>query len=51
MCPSKDLDFTFIMMLKFSRCTVSNDNYSTLYGPLHTTGLFSYYRIMIVFES
>ena len=26
---SKDLDFTFIMMLIFSSCTVSNDNYST----------------------
>ena len=28
---SKDLVLTFIMMLIFFRCTVSNNNYSTLY--------------------
>ena len=28
---SKDLVFTFIMMLIFSRCTVSFDNYSKLF--------------------
>ena len=28
---STDVVFTFIMMLVFSRCTVSIDNYSTLY--------------------
>ena len=28
---SKELDFTFIIMLIFSRCTVSINNYSTLY--------------------
>ena len=28
---SKDLVFTFLKMLIFSRCTVSFDNYSTLY--------------------
>ena len=28
---SKDLVFTFIMMLIFSRCTVLINNYSTLY--------------------
>ena len=28
---SKERPFTFIMMLIFSRCTVSFDNYSTLY--------------------
>ena len=28
---SKDLVFTFIMMLIFSLCTVSIDNYSALY--------------------
>ena len=27
----KELAFTFIMMLIFSRCTVSLNNYSTLY--------------------
>ena len=49
---SKDLVFTFILVLIFSSCTVSIYNYSALYyGPLHTTGLFSYYRIMIMFES
>ena len=49
---SKDLVLTFIMMLIFSCCTVLINNYSTLlYGPLHTTGLFSYCRIMIIFES
>ena len=29
---SKDLVFTFIMMLIFSCCTVLIDNYSTLYN-------------------
>ena len=49
---SKDLVFTFIMMLIFSRCTVSINNYSTLY-MVHSIPLafFSYYRIMIIFES
>ena len=49
---SKDLVFTFIMMLIFSRCIVSINNYSTLY-MVHSIPLafFLYYRIMIVFES
>ena len=49
---SKDLVFNFIMMLIFSRCTISINNYSTLY-MVHSIPLafFSYYRIMIIFES
>ena len=49
---SKDLVFTFIMMLIFSRCTVLINNYNTLY-MVHSIPLafFSYYRIMIIFES
>ena len=49
---SKDLVFTFIMVLIFSRSTVSINNYSILY-MVHSIPLafFSYYRIMIVFES
>ena len=48
---SKDLVFTFIMLLIFSRSTVSINNYSTLY-MVHSIPLafFSYYRIMIIFE-
>ena len=44
---SKELAFTFKMMLVFSRCTVSFNNYSTL----HTTGWFSCNRIIIIFKS
>ena len=44
---SKELAFTFIMMLVFSRCTVSFNNYSSL----HTTGWFSCNRIIIIFKS
>ena len=49
---SKDLVFTFIMMLIFSRCTVSINNYSTLY-MVHSIPLafFHIYRIIIIFES
>ena len=49
---SKDLVFTFIMMLILSHCTVSFNNYSTLH-MVHSIQLafFSYYRIMIIFES
>ena len=49
---SNDQVFTFIMMLIFSRCTVSINNYSTLY-MVHSIPLafFSYSRIMIIFES
>ena len=41
---SSELAFAFIMMLVFSRCTVSINNYIT-------TDLFSYYRIIIICES
>ena len=44
---SKDQAFTLKMILIFSRCTVSFNNYNTL----HTSGLFSCYRIIIIFES
>ena len=49
---TKDLDFTFITMLIFSLCTVSINNYSTLY-MVHSIPLafFHIYRIMIIFES
>ena len=48
---SNEQAFTDILMLVFSRCTVAFNNYSTFfYGPLHTTGLFSCYRIIIEFE-
>ena len=49
---SKELAFTFIMMLVFSRCTVSFNNYSTLYMA-HSIPLacFSCNRIIIIFES
>ena len=46
----KELAFTFIMMLIFSGCTVSFNN-PIIYGTLHTTGLFSCYRSIILFES
>ena len=49
---SKDLVFTFIMMLIFIHCTVKINNFQhVIHGPLHTTGLFSYSRSMIIFES
>ena len=41
---SKDLVFTFIMMLIFSRCTVSINNYSTLY-MVHTIPLAFFHII------
>ena len=44
---SKEPSFTFIMMLIFSRCTVSSYSYSILY----ITHSFSCYRIIIIFES
>ena len=49
---SKDLVFTFIMMLICSRCTVLIYNNSMLY-MVHSIPLafFSYYRIIIIFES
>ena len=47
---SKDLDFTFIMMLIFSHCTVSINNYSPLY-MVHSIPLAFFHRIMIIFES
>ena len=49
---SKDQVFSFIMMLIFSRCTFSFNDYSTLYMA-HSIPLafFSYYRIVIIFES
>ena len=49
---SKDLVFTFIMMLIYSHCTVSINNYSMLY-MVHSIPLafFSYYRKIIIFES
>ena len=49
---SKDLVFTFIMVLIFSSCTVSVNNYSTLY-MVHSIPLtfFSYYRLMLIFGS
>ena len=49
---SKDQVFTFIMMLIVSRCALSINNYSTLY-MVHSIPLafFSFYRIMIIFES
>ena len=40
-----DLVFRFLMSLIFSSFTVSINNYSAFI----TTGLFSYYRIMIMF--
>ena len=43
----KNCPFTSIMMLIFSRCTVSSYNYSILYVA-HS---FSCYRIIIIFES
>ena len=43
----KNCTFTFIMILIFSRCTVSAYNYSILYIA-HS---FSCYRIIIIFES
>ena len=43
----KNCPFTFIKMLIFSRCTVSSYNYSILY----IAHLFSFYRIIIIFES
>ena len=43
----KNSPFTFIMMLIFSRCTVSSNNYSILYIAYS----FSCYRIIIIFES
>ena len=53
---SKDLAFTFMLMLKLSRCTILINNYSTLYMvhsiPLVWSGpFFSFCRIMIIFES
>ena len=39
---SKDLVFTFIMMLICFRCTVSNHNYSTLYMVLSIPLAFSH---------
>ena len=49
---SKDLVFTSIMVLIFSRCTVLINNYSTLY-IVHSILLafLHIYRIMIIFES
>ena len=47
---SKVLAFTFIMMLIFSLCTVSFNNYSTLYMA-HSLSQFSCYRIILIFES
>ena len=44
---SKDLSFTFIMMLISSRCTVSAYSYSILYIA-HS---FPCNRIIIIFES
>ena len=43
----KNCPFTFVMMLIFSRCTVSSYNYSILY----ITHSFSCYRIIKIFES
>ena len=43
----KNCPFTFIMMLIFSRCTVSSYNY----GILYIAHSFSCYRIIIIFES
>ena len=49
---SNERALTFIMMLVFSHCTVSFNNLQhIIYGPLHTTDLFSCYRIIIEFES
>ena len=47
MHPSRELSFTFIMMLIFSSCTVSFYSYSILYIAYS----FSCYRIEIIFES
>ena len=47
LCTIQKSPFTFIMMLIFSRCTVSSYNYSILY-IVHS---FSCYRIIIIFES
>ena len=49
---SKDLIFTFIRMLTFSRCTVYINNYSTLYMVHSIQQAFSsYYRMMVIFGS
>ena len=48
---SKELAFTLILMPILSRCTVRLIIQHNVYGPLHTTGLFSCYRIITVFES
>ena len=51
---SKELAFIFIMMLVFSRCTVSFNTVITahsIWPTPYTTGLFSCYRIIIIFES
>ena len=41
---SKDVVFTFIMMLIFSRCTVSINNYSALY-MVHSIPLAVFHNI------
>ena len=47
---SKERVITFIMILIFSLCTVSINNYSTLY-MVHSIQLaFLYYRIVIIFK-
>ena len=43
----KNCPFTFVIMLIFSRCTVSSYNYNILY----ITNSFSCYRIIKIFES
>ena len=51
MLHSKEQAYNFIMMLIFSRCTASLNNYSTLYiAHSIPSGLFSCYRIVIIFE-
>ena len=48
----KELAFTFIMVHIFSLDTLSFNYYSTLYmAHSMTTGLFSCYRIIMIFES
>ena len=48
---SKDQVFTFIMMVIFSCCTVSINNYSTLYMVNSIPLPFFHIRSMIIFDS
>ena len=49
---SKELSFTFLKMLTFSRCTVSFNNYSLLYiAHFKPHACFHIIEFIIIFES